>query len=208
MNKSQKKISFKSKLMTEKDSSDEQRNDPPPTPMAPKDESKEKNKDVYFIIVRPSEEKIDFKGLNYETDNKIKPIIVFNKTIDKEDKTYLEEIVFKFKKKSKKKEKDGKNKESTKSTKYAIKFLEEEHTYNITFSLKDDCFVYQPELKTGNKYLPNILEEPIKQNIVPLYNKLNIFLEALQKDSEIDKKEEKLYEDTINLYEDKINSVF
>ena len=189
--------------MTEKDSSDEQRNDPPPTPMAPKDESKEKNKDVYFIIVRPSEEKIDFKGLNYETDNKIKPLIVFNKTIDKEDKTYLEEIVFKFKKKSKKKEKDGKNKESTKSTKYAIKFLEEEHTYNITFSLKDDCFVYQPELKTGNKYLPNILEEPIKQNIVPLYNKLNIFLEALQKDSEIDKKEEKLYEDTIKLYENK-----
>jgi len=35
-----------------------------------------------------------------------------------------------------------------------------------------------PELKTGNKYL-DILEEPIEQNIVPLYNKLNIFLEVL-----------------------------
>ena len=69
--------------------------------------------------------------------------------------------------------------------------------------MKDDCFVYQPELKTGNKYLPNILEEPIKQNIVPLYIKLNIFLEALQKDNKLDKKEEKLYKDTIDLYENK-----
>ena len=58
-----------------------------------------------------------------------------------------------------------------------------------------------PELKTENKYL-EFLEEPIKQNIVPLYNKLNIFLEALQKNDENNKKE-KLYEDTIDLYEKK-----
>jgi len=58
-----------------------------------------------------------------------------------------------------------------------------------------------PELKTGNKYL-DILEEPIKQNIVPLYNKLNIFLEALQNNNEKEKNE-KLYEDTIDLYEKK-----
>ena len=73
-------------------------------PSSQKDDSNENNKDVYFVIIRPSEEKIDFTGLNYETENKIEPIIVFNKTIDKEDKTYLEEIVFKFKKKGKKKE--------------------------------------------------------------------------------------------------------
>ena len=70
-----------------------------------KDDSNENNKDVYFVIIRPSEEKIDFTGLNYETENKIEPIIVFNKTIDKEDKTYLEEIVFKFKKKKNQKKK-------------------------------------------------------------------------------------------------------
>ena len=46
-------------------------------------------------------------------------------------------------------------------------------------------------------------KQPIDQNIVPLYNKLDIFLEALKKVNEIDKKEEKLYEDTINLYEEK-----
>ena len=145
------------------------------------EEANDKNKDVHILILRPSEEKIDFAGLNYETKNKIEPKIAFQKRIDKEDGTYLEQIVFKFKKKSKKKGNESK------STKYAIKFFEGDHTYSITFSLKDECFVYMPELKTGNKFLDNILEEPIKQNIVPLYNKLNIFLEALQKNKEMEK---------------------
>ena len=74
-------------------------------PSSQKDDSNENNKEVYFVIIRPSEEKIDFTGLNYETENKIEPIIVLNKTIDKEDKTYLEEIVFKFKKKKNQKKK-------------------------------------------------------------------------------------------------------
>ena len=30
---------------------------------------KDKDKDVYFLVLRPSEEKIDFTGLNYETKN-------------------------------------------------------------------------------------------------------------------------------------------
>ena len=63
---------------------------------------KDKDKDVYFLVLRPSEEKIDFTGLNYETKNKIVPQIIFQERIDGEDKTYLEEIVFKFKKKRKK----------------------------------------------------------------------------------------------------------
>lgn len=63
---------------------------------------KDKDKDVYFLVLRPSEEKIDFTGLNYETKNKIVPQIIFQERIDREDKTYLEEIVFKFKKKRKK----------------------------------------------------------------------------------------------------------
>ena len=165
--------------------------------MTTQENEEAKNKDVHFLILRPSEEKIDFEGLNYETKNKIKPEIAFKKRVEKEDGTYLEQIVFKFKKKSKKK--DG----ETKSTKYAIKFFEGDHTYSITFSLRDECFVYMPDLKTGNKFLDNILEEPIKQNIVPLYNKLDIFLEALQKDKEMEKKEIKLYEDSIDLYEKK-----
>ena len=167
------------------------------------DDSKNKNEDAYFIIIIPREEKIDFVGLNYLTQNKINPIIIYKKTIEKEDKTYIEEIVFKFKKSPKNKEKYEGKKKSNESTKYKIQLIEGEHTYNITFSLKDDCFVYQPELKKGNKYLENPIGESIDQNIVPLYNKLDIFIEALKKDNESYKKEEKLYEDTINLYEDK-----
>ena len=164
-------------------------------------DSNDKNEDAYFIIIIPREEKIDFVGLNYLTQNKINPIIIYKKTIEKEDKTYIEEIVFKFKKSPKNKEKYEGKKKSNESTKYKIQLIEGEHTYNITFSLKDDCFVYQPELKKGNKYLEN--RETVDQNIVPLYNKLDIFIEALKKDNESYKKEEKLYEDTINLYEDK-----
>ena len=157
-------------------------------------ESETQYKDVYFLILRPSEEKVDFTGLNYKTENKIKPSIVHKKKIDKEDGTFLEEIVFKFRKKEKKK----KNEKNESSKSYAIKFYENEHTYNIKFSLKNESFIYQPKLTTGNKYL-DIIEEPIEQNLVPLYNKLNIFLEALKtnNESELDSK---LYEDTINLY--------
>ena len=65
--------------------------------------SESTNKDVYFLILRPSEEKVDFTGLKYKTDNKIEPKITYKKKIDKEDGTFLEEIVFKFKKKKKRK---------------------------------------------------------------------------------------------------------
>jgi hypothetical protein len=157
-------------------------------------------KDAYFLILKPSEEKIDFASLKYEAENIIDPSIIFPKPIDKEDETYPGVLVFKFKRK--KKEKSEENKELIKSTKYMIKFYKEEQTYKITFVLKDECFAYIPELSTGNKYLEGwVTEEPIEQDIVPLYDKLNIFLKALQKNGE--NHEEKLYEDTINLYEEK-----
>ena len=43
-----------------------------------------------------------------------------------------------------------------------IKFYKEDKTYKITFSLKDKCFAYNPELSIGNKYLEGwVYEEPI-----------------------------------------------
>ena len=36
---------------------------------------KDKDKDVYFLVLQPSEEKINFTGLNYETKNKIETMI-------------------------------------------------------------------------------------------------------------------------------------
>ena len=40
-------------------------------------------------MIMPSEEKIDFKGLNYQPQNKIKPSILYNKTREKENKTFI-----------------------------------------------------------------------------------------------------------------------
>ena len=69
--------------------------------------------------------------------------------------------------------------------------------------MKDYCFVYQPELKIGNKYLPFSLVEPIKQNIIPLYLKLTIFIDALKKVNEIDKNKKDLCSKLIEIfYED------
>lgn len=67
------------------------------------DENNDKNNEAYFLILIPSEEKIDFQGLSYKTKNMINPSIIFKDRIEKDDKTYLEEIVFKFKKKKRKK---------------------------------------------------------------------------------------------------------
>ena len=133
----------------------------------------------------------------------IDPSIIFRDRVEKDDKTYLEEIVFKFKKKKKKKEITDEENESIKSTKYAIAYYEEEHIYNITFASKNECFIYQPKLDRGNKFIPGIPPEPIPQNIVPPYIKLNIFIKALQEKNEINQKEKKLYKDTIDLYEQK-----
>ena len=77
----------------------------------------------------------------------------------------------------------------------------------ISFSVKDNSFVYETELKKGNKYLDNIVKENIDQNIIPFYNKLNIFIEALQENNTINMIG-KLYEDTIALYEKKKNLAF
>ena len=69
------------------------------------EEENDKNNEGYFIILIPSEEKINFQGLNYKAKNMIDPSIIFKNRVDKNDETYLEEIVFKFKKKRKKRKK-------------------------------------------------------------------------------------------------------
>ena len=66
------------------------------------EEENDKNNEAYFLILIPSEEKIDFQGLNYKTKNMIDQSIIFKDRIEKDVKTYLEEIVFKFKNKRKK----------------------------------------------------------------------------------------------------------
>ena len=153
--------------------------------------------EVFFIILRPSEQQINFENLEFLSD--VTPEHFFNKTITKGDKSFLEEIVFKFKKPRKEKEK-GKKKSS--SNNFEIQYIDGDYTYIILFSLNDESFIYEAELKKRNKYLPELVPEDIDQNIIPLYNKLFIFLEALE-NKKVDDKYEKLYKDTIGLYEKK-----
>ena len=149
---------------------------------------------VYFILLLPSEEKIDFKKVEFKSD--IIPKIIHHKSIQKEN-TYLEEIVFKFKKFN-----NNKGKKASSNNNYVIKYIEGFDEYVISFYVKENFFVYETELKKGNKYLDNIVKKTIDQNIVPFNNKLNIFIEALQENNETNHFE-KLYEDTIALYEKK-----
>ena len=165
-------------------------------------QSQEKDKDVYFLILNQSEAKIDFKNMKFVGD--ISPSIVYTNNIDKGKGTQLEEIVFKFKRKKKKKDKEEKK---SGEKEYTIKFISGDHTYKISFDTKKKSFIYSPDFKTGNIYLTNIPEEPIEQDIIPLYNKFDIFLDALEKNGENDKRE-KLFEDSIDIYEKKKNFLF
>ena len=161
-------------------------------------DSKEKDKDIYFIILNPSEEKLNFKDMKFVAG--ISPSIVFNKIIDKGNGSQLEVLIFKFKRKKKKKE-DKENKAKG-EREYIIKFMSGDYVYIISFDAKKKSFIYSPDLKKRNSYLDNIPDEPLEQNIIPLYKKLDIFLEALDKNDE-NKNKEKLFEDSINLYEKK-----
>ena len=67
-----------------------------------KDDSEDPNKDTYVIIVVKSLDKINFQELYYETDNKIKPSLIFQESMELKDKSFLQEIVFKLKKRQKK----------------------------------------------------------------------------------------------------------
>ena len=149
---------------------------------------------AYFLILIPSEEKItDIKSKDFISQ--ISPKVIYTKTIEKENGTFLQEIVFKFKK-----EKKAKNK--NKSNEYIVKFCEKEYLYNISFFMEGNYFVYSPGLSKQHKYLESLIGEKIEQNNVTLYDKLYIFLEALEKNNESNKKEI-LYKDSIDLYERK-----
>ena len=166
-------------------------------------QSNEKEKEVFFIILVPSEEKLNLK---FEFSSEIAPQLFYKKSIEKKNGSFLEHNVFKLniiqseKKEKNKTEKKEKNKKEKNS--YKIECIEGEDAYDILLSVKENTFVYDAKLKKGNKWLDNIVKEDIDQTIIPLYNKLDIFLEALENKDEKNKIET-LYDETINLYEKK-----
>ena len=99
-----------------------------------------------------------------------------------------------------------KKKETIKKGKYLEKINYEiiyrigDDIFIISFYAKENSFIYDIELKKGDKYLGNIVPEDINQNIIQLYNKFEIFVEALG-----NKKSQnyKLYEEMIDSYKQK-----
>ena len=166
-------------------------------------QSGNKEKEIYFIILRPSEEKVDL-DLEFSS-SELAPSRIYKKVIQKGKDSFLEENVFKLIIKESEKGK-GKEKEKEKKS-YKIEYIQGDDAYDILFSNKDNSFVYETELKKGNKYLDNIVKEDIDQKIIPFHNKLNIFIEALKENNESNKIEQ-LYDETIYLYEKKKNLVF
>ena len=74
--------------------------------------------------------------------------------------------------------------------------------YDIFFEVKNNMFIYEIKLQEYNKLLNNIPIKDIDQNQITIQNKLDIFLEALEKNNEINKIEI-LYKETIDLYKTK-----
>jgi len=147
---------------------------------------------IYFIIISPSEEKIKFDDLKFLSE--IEPSIIYNKSIEIGKGSFLFHNVFKL---------DIKNKQSNqKVKKYQLQYEIGEESYDILFDVKENLFVYEVNLLKGNKYIDNIVKRKIDQNIIKLQYKLDIFLEALNKNEETDKIE-KLFEETIELYKSK-----
>ena len=152
-----------------------------------KKEAEAKDIDIYFIILYPrkTQEKTDeFTFL----ENDINPQNIYSEEIKQENGTFYYKKVFKF---------NGKT-----DRKYQPEFEIGKDNYIISFEVQESSFIYDVELKKGNKRLKNIAKEIINQKSIEYYKKLDIFLESLKNNNEKDKIEI-LYRDTINLFKNK-----
>ena len=153
-------------------------------------------KEVYFIILTPGEEKVDF---NKKCKSENAPKSIYKKSIEKGKGYFLDHNVFKLTIVKKEESEDNDEKDEDE---YKIEYIVGNDSYDILFSFKENSFIYNVQLQKGNKYLHDIVKDDIDQDIIPLYNKLDIFLEALNEINETNKIE-KLYDETIDLYKKK-----
>lgn len=86
--------------------------------------------------------------------------------------------------------------------KYYFEFEIGDDRYTITFDSKKKKFIYEVSLEVGKRILK--ITKNISQNQIEYSEKVDLFVEAIEKYEEEDKKKliiNKLYEDTIDLYE-------
>jgi hypothetical protein len=94
-----------------------------------------------------------------------------------------------------------KNKEiENKKVHYKLEYKLGDEKYTILFDTRGNSFVYDVVLEQVNIHLDDIIvPTKIKQDIIQIYNKLDIFAQTLKNEN----LSEKLYEETIELYRSK-----
>ena len=155
------------------------------------------DKDIYFIILNRSEDKINF--FDSKCLSEINPEIIYYKRIKNGKDSFLFKHVFKLTL--------NKNEENKERSRYIIQYEMGEELYDILFNVKENIFIYELKLQKYNKYIKNIAKKDIEQNLIPIQNKLDIFLKALIKNND-NNKIEILYEEGIKLYKSKKNFTF
>ena len=149
--------------------------------------NEEERKDIYFIIIYPrkqQEKPEDF----FFCENDLSPQEIYSEETENENGIFFYKKVFQF---------FGET-----NNKYNLDFEINKDYYTLTFEVKDNSFVYDVELKKGNKVLKKISNENVDQKIIDYHEKLFIFLETLKKDNKEEEKET-LFKDTINLFGEK-----
>ena len=145
---------------------------------------KQEPKDIYFIILYPrkQQEKPD----EFAFRNDINPKSIYTEEIKYENGTYAYKKVFKF---------NGKTNE-----RYKLEFKigdDQYSMYIIDFEVKENSFIYDVQLKKQNVIICQPLI--INQSIIDYHKKLDIFLDALKKNNEENKKDI-LFKNTIDLF--------
>ena len=147
-------------------------------------------KEIYFIVLTEkdkNDEKEISNGLNFSSE--IVPEVYYEKDIEKENGSLIKHRIFKLNIK-----KDGQE-----EIPIRIDYEIGNDIYTIKFEIKNNVFIYDPILQKADKFLGEFIVQQIDQNIITLYNKLEIFQEAFEKMKE-PKKIEKLYKEAFYLF--------
>ena len=148
-------------------------------------ESNHEGKEIYFMILIKKEENLMNKSDKLNFISEIVPRIYYEKEIKIENNSSIESKVYKLNLKC--------------EIPIVIEYEIGNDIYTISFSIENNSFIYDVELKKVNKFYSDIIKEEIDQNIIKLYNKLAIFKEAFEKNSEFNKID-RLYEEAIKLF--------
>ena len=144
--------------------------------------------DIYFIVSEPKEDNEKENDKKIKFISKLKPKIIDEKEIEIENDSCMKHKVFKLNIKDEKEVK--------------IEYEIGDYIYCILFPVKGNYFLYDVNLFKRHKFFDNLPPEDIAQNVISYNNKLQIFLDALEKNKETIKNEQ-LYEETIHLYKKK-----